>query len=82
MLIDVLGWTAAAFAACVALPQVLRILRSGTTAGVSTFAWQLAISANLSWVSHGVLTAHPNVWLPNWRRHRKPAASSTEQLGS
>ena len=65
MFVLVLGWAAALLASCVAVPQVLRMLRTGSTAGVSVMAWRLTAAANLSWTLHGMLTGHPNVWLPN-----------------
>ncbi|MET0692724.1 MAG: PQ-loop domain-containing transporter [Propionibacteriaceae bacterium] len=65
MLIDALGWAAAVFGSSVALPQVIRLLRTKTTAGVSLMAWQLALGANISWVSHAVITGHLNILVPN-----------------
>lgn len=65
MLTQALGWAAAGLLATLALPQVLRLLRTGTTAGVSLVAWQTSVSANLAWTGHGLLTGHPNVWVPN-----------------
>ncbi|HET9872953.1 MAG TPA: PQ-loop domain-containing transporter [Propionibacteriaceae bacterium] len=63
--VQALGWAAAICGASVALPQVLRLLGTSTTKGVSLLAWQLAIAANIAWTTHGVLTAHSNVWVPN-----------------
>lgn len=65
MLIDALGWVAAVSAATVALPQVVRLLRIKTTAGISPVAWQTMLGGNLAWGAHGVFTGHPNIWLPN-----------------
>ena len=65
MFVHILGWAAALLASCVAVPQVVRLFRTGTTAGVSVTAWRLVLAANLSWTAHGVWTGHPNVWLPN-----------------
>lgn len=65
MLVDLLGWAAAACGASVALPQVARLFRTRTTRGVSLVSWQLTIAANIAWTGHGFLTLHPNVWAPN-----------------
>lgn len=65
MLVAAMGWLAAAFAASVALPQVVRLLRTRTTAGVSLISWQLAIGANLAWTGYGFLAGHPNIFVPN-----------------
>lgn len=65
MFVHVLGWAAALLASCVAVPQVVRLFRTGTTAGVSVIAWRLTLAANLSWTLHGFWTGHPNIWLPN-----------------
>lgn len=65
MLVVALGWFAAALASFVALPQVVKLLRSPTTAGVSLTAWRLTLAANLAWTGHGVITGHANIWLPN-----------------
>lgn len=65
MFVDALGWAAAVFGASVALPQVVRLLRTRTTSGVSQIAWQLMLGTNIAWTSHGVLSGHANVWVPN-----------------
>ena len=65
MLVSVLGWTAAAVGASFMLPQVVRLLRTRSTAGVSTPAWQIMLGANLGWTTHGLLTGHTNLWVPN-----------------
>lgn len=65
MLVVVLGWAAAALAATVALPQVIKLFRSRTTAGISLSAWRLTLAANLAWTGHGFVVGHANIWLPN-----------------
>ena len=65
MIVPLLGWAAALLASCVAIPQVLRLFRTRSTAGVSLIAWRLQLAANLAWAMHGVLTGHINIWLPN-----------------
>ena len=65
MLVVALGWIAAALAATVALPQVVKLVRNRTTAGISLTAWRLTLAANRAWTGHGVVVGHVNIWLPN-----------------
>ena len=65
MFVEYLGWTAAAFLAAVALPQVIKLLRTRAIAGISPSAWQFMLAVNLAWTAHGLLTDRPNIWLPN-----------------
>jgi uncharacterized protein with PQ loop repeat len=63
--VDVLGWIGAVTGALVALPQVVRILRTSATTGVSPVTWQLLVGVNLAWMAHGVITHHPNIVVSN-----------------
>jgi uncharacterized protein with PQ loop repeat len=63
--VEYLGWAAAVFLAAVALPQVIKLLRTRTIAGISPSAWQIVLGANLAWTAHGLFTDHPNIWVPN-----------------
>jgi len=65
VLVVVLGWLAAALASFVALPQVVKLLRTHTTAGISLTAWRLTLAANIAWMAHGFVVGHANIWLPN-----------------
>lgn len=65
MFVETLGWVAGAYGACVAMPQVARVARTRTTAGISLFAWQSSLSACISWTAYGLLTGHLNLWLPS-----------------
>ena len=65
MLIEALGWAAAAFGSLVALPQVVRLFQTRSAAGVSLTAWQAAFGANIAWTAHGVMGGYANLWLPN-----------------
>lgn len=65
MLVVALGWVAAALASFVAVPQVVKLLRTRTTAGLSLSAWRLTLATNIAWTAHGVLTGYANIWLPN-----------------
>ncbi|QDP95979.1 hypothetical protein FOE78_08775 [Microlunatus elymi] len=64
VIVDVLGWTAAVYGAVVAVPQIARVLKFRSTAGISRLAWQSSLASNLSWVSYGVMTHHLNLWFP------------------
>lgn len=64
VIVDILGWTAGAYGTCVALPQIARVVRARSTAGISRLAWQSSLASNLSWVAYGALTRHLNLWLP------------------
>ena len=65
VLVGFLGWAAAVFLAAVALPQAIKVLRTGTIAGISPSSWQIVLGVNLAWTAHGLLTDHPNIWVPN-----------------
>lgn len=65
MLIEVLGWVAAAVGSLVALPQVVKLFSTGSAAGVSPTAWQATFGANIAWAAHGVLGGYANLWVPN-----------------
>ena len=61
----VVGWVAAVFSCFISAPQLVRILRAGTTSGVSVLAWQLALGGNLTWGLYGLTHGNVNQWLPN-----------------
>lgn len=65
MFVELLGWAAALSLAAVALPQVIKLLRSKTIAGISPSAWQIVLGINVAWSAHGLFTGHPNIWVPN-----------------
>jgi uncharacterized protein with PQ loop repeat len=63
--VDILGWIGAVTGALVALPQVVRILRTSATTGISPLTWRLLVGVNLAWMAHGVITHHPNIVVSN-----------------
>lgn len=65
VIIEAIGWTAGAYGACIAMPQLARVARTRTTAGIPLLAWQSSMASNLSWTAYGVITGHPNLWLPS-----------------
>lgn len=60
-----LGWAAAAAGSALSIPQLVRILRERTSAGLSLLMWQLNLAVGLGWTHHGFLVDRPNVWAPN-----------------
>lgn len=65
VLIETIGWTAGAYGACIAMPQLARVARNRTTAGIPLLAWQASLASNLSWTAYGMITGHPNLWAPS-----------------
>ena len=61
----VIGWLAAGLSCFISAPQLVRILRAGTTSGVSVLSWQLALGGNLTWGLYGITHGNLNQWLPN-----------------
>lgn len=63
--VDLLGWLAAALSAALSLPQLIRLIRAGTSAGLSLLLWQCLMAAGFGWTVHGLVVGRPNMWLPN-----------------
>jgi uncharacterized protein with PQ loop repeat len=63
--IEVFGWVAATIGLAVGVPQLFRILRSASSAGVSLRLWQLNAATSASWAVHGILTDTPQMRWPN-----------------
>lgn len=61
----IVGWLAAGLSCFISAPQLVRILRAGTTAGVSVLSWQLVLGGNLTWGVYGLMHGNVNQWLPN-----------------
>ncbi|GAA4906786.1 hypothetical protein GCM10025789_27800 [Tessaracoccus lubricantis] len=64
-MIEVFGWSAAALGVSSSIPQLVRILRSQTSAGVSLTLWQLVTGATAAWAVHGFLSQSPQMQAPN-----------------
>lgn len=64
-LVDVWGWTCAVVGSFISLPQVLRLLRAHTSAGISLLMWQLSCAASVAWVFHGLRGDWWNITIPN-----------------
>jgi len=63
--IEVFGWVAAAVGIASNLPQLLRILRAGTSAGVSLRLWQISAATTGAWMVHGFLVQKAQMQWPN-----------------
>jgi len=65
LLTAALGWLAAIVSCFISTPQLARIVRAHSVAGVSRLAWQLALGGNLTWGIHGLVNGNVNQWVPN-----------------
>lgn len=63
--LDILGWVAASFGMASALPQLFRLLRTRSSAGVSVSLFQLNAGATGAWAMHGVMVGVPQMQYPN-----------------
>ena len=52
--VDLLGWTATVVGTVLALPQLVRLVRTGNVEGLSLVSWQTALVLNLAWTMHGI----------------------------
>ena len=59
------GWVCALAGTFASLPQVVRLLRAGTSDGVSLLMWQLLLGVGIGWTAHGFTVGHANVVVPN-----------------
>ena len=58
-LVDVIGWSATCVGALLALPQLLRLVRTRHLEGVSLFAWRAVLVLNIIWMAHGIRIGQP-----------------------
>lgn len=59
--VEIFGWVAAVVGAFYTMPQLVRIIRTGSTAGLSLLAWQLQSAVGMSWVGHGLIYNSPQL---------------------
>lgn len=59
------GWICAATGATFAIPQVVRLLKAQTSAGLSLLMWQLGTAAGVGWFLHGLRAGAMNLVIPN-----------------
>lgn len=59
------GWVCALAGSVASMPQVVRLLRSGRSEGISLLMWQLLLGAGIGWTAHGLTVGHLNLVVPN-----------------
>ncbi len=52
--VDVLGWVATVVGTVLALPQLVRLVRTRNIEGLSLVGWQTALVLNVAWTVHGL----------------------------
>ena len=53
--VDIVGWSATVLGTILGVPQLVRLLRTRSVAGLSLIAWQATLSINIGWTVHGLL---------------------------
>lgn len=59
--LEIYGWAVAIIGAGFSAPQLLKVVRAKSVAGLSLVAWQLAVGCSIAWVTHAVLAASANI---------------------
>lgn len=62
---EALGWFAATLGMSAAVPQLVRLLRSRTSAGLSVLLWQLSVGGSGAWTLHGFHVGKLQLQMPN-----------------
>ncbi|MCA0308253.1 MAG: hypothetical protein LCH87_13050 [Actinobacteria bacterium] len=57
--VDIVGWSATVLGTILGVPQLVRLLRTRSVAGLSLIAWQATLSINIGWTVHGLLIGQP-----------------------
>jgi uncharacterized protein with PQ loop repeat len=52
--VDLLGWVATLVGAALAVPQLVRLVRTRNIEGLSLVGWQIALVLNIAWTMHGI----------------------------
>jgi uncharacterized protein with PQ loop repeat len=52
--VNVVGWLAVAIGMSVAVPQLVRLVRTRKVDGLSLTQWRLILAMNIAWAAHGV----------------------------
>lgn len=63
--VEIWGWVCALVGSLTLVPQIARIVRTSTSAGVSLKSWQLSAGSFLAWTVHGVLGSYWNIIIAN-----------------
>lgn len=64
-MVDLVGWLAAFVCSIIGLPQLVSIIRTRNTDGISLASWQILLGVACSWGIHGLLINAPNVYISN-----------------
>ena len=59
--LEVYGWLVAIIGAGFSAPQLFRVVRARSVAGLSLVAWQLAVGGSIAWVAHALINASANI---------------------
>lgn len=63
--LEIYGWVCALIGSASAFPQLVKLLRARTSAGLSLLMWQLTVTVNTAWLVHGILFQFWNLFVPN-----------------
>lgn len=61
----ILGWLAAGVAMLLGVPQIVRLVRTRSTDGLSMLLWQAMFSINVGWAGHGLKIGAVNMIATN-----------------
>lgn len=64
-MVDIWGWVCAVVGSVIAIPQVVQLLRTRSSAGLSLLMWQLSAAASVGWVFHGIRANSLIIAVPN-----------------
>lgn len=53
------GWAATVLGTTLAIPQLLRLIRTRSVEGLSLIGWQTLLTLNLAWTAHGIGIGQP-----------------------
>jgi uncharacterized protein with PQ loop repeat len=62
---ELVGWAATVLGTTLAIPQLLRLIRTRSVEGLSLIGWQALLTLNLAWTAHGIGIGQPAQILTN-----------------
>ncbi len=65
MYVALFGWLAVVISTTMALPQLIRLVRTRNVEGISLTAWRAILALNLAWLGHGLRIAELPLILTN-----------------
>lgn len=65
LVFDILGWIAAGFGMSAAVPQLVRLWRTGVSAGLSVLMWQITAGTTAAWAAHAFWVGAVQMQVPN-----------------